>query len=228
MPRYDYFGSHPYGAHVKVVNFVGANKRVLDVGCNTGYISKRLKEKGCFVVGIEIDPVAAELTKDYCDDLIIGDVETLDLSTLEKYDDFDVILFVDILEHLKEPLGVPKKLRRYLKDDGYIVTSIPNIACWHIRLKLLFGRFEYQEYGILDRTHLRFFNKESARRLVDNAGFEIIRFDVTPGPIPIPFLPRKLAYYLAKLLPNLLAFQFLIVAKKREPLRANLKIEDDG
>ena len=79
----------------------------------------------------------------------------------EKY--FDIIVFADILEHLKEPLEVLKRYKKYLKDDGYIIISIPNIANWKIRFKSLLGRFEYNEYGILDSGHLRFFNEKSQR-----------------------------------------------------------------
>lgn len=211
MPKYHSFNPDPYGAHAKIVKLVGANKRILEIGCASGYISEKLKENGCSVIGFEIDKESAVLAKRYCEDVIGGDIESVEkIPVEEKY--FDGILFADVLEHLKKPLEVLKKLKKYLKDDGAVYISMPNIANWMIRLNLLFGKFEYQEQGILDKTHLRFFNEKSTLELVNNAGLEIIKFDVTPS---IPFIPKKIGYGISRLAPNLFAFQFLIVAKKR-------------
>ena len=73
--------------------------------------------------------------------------------------------------------------KKYLNNDGYIIVSIPNIANWKIRLQLLFGKFEYKEYGILDNGHLRFFNEKGATKLVNDAGFEIVELDLSVGDV---------------------------------------------
>jgi len=217
MLRYNKFSSDPYGAHIKIVRFVGVYKKVLEIGCATGAVSKRLKENGCEVIGVEIDSGAAQLAKKYCQNVIIGDVESMrDIPYPDEY--FDVILLSDVLEHLKSPLVLLRRVKKYLKDDGCLVVSIPNVANWKIRLGLLWGKFNYEDCGILDRTHLRFFNEKGARRLLENAGFEIIKFDITPS-ILFPFVSKRLKYLIAKMRPNIFAFQFLMVGKKKKDKR---------
>jgi SAM-dependent methyltransferase len=75
---------------------------------------------------------------------------------------FDTIIFADVLEHLAWPAGVLKKYADLLKPDGTVIVSLPNVGLWSVRLGLLFGRFRYQDSGVLDRTHLRFFTRRSA------------------------------------------------------------------
>jgi O-antigen biosynthesis protein len=209
--NYDFFNSDPYGIHMKALNFVGMNKRVLEVGCATGQISRRLTENGCKVIGIEKNEESAKIAKKYCNDLIACDIETIeDL----PYDDFDIILMLDVLEHLRSPLATLKKLKAHLKDGGEIIVSLPNVANWRVRWGLLFGKFEYGEYGILDRTHLRFFNEKSAKELLLNAGFDIIEFDIVPT-MPVIRPRASFAYNIAKLRTNFFAHQFLLVGKMK-------------
>lgn len=209
--KYNTYDPYPFGAHARIVEFIGTNKKVLEVGCATGYISKRLKENGCTVVGIEIDQSSAEIAKEHCIDVIVCDVESLNQLPYEQAS-FDVILYGDILEHLKYPQRVLQKFRVYLKDDGFLCISLPNVANWRMRLNLLFGKFEYTTGGLLDESHLRFFTKKTAEKLIRDSGFYIIKFDVTPS-LPM-FIPAKLRYGIAKLFPCLFGYQFLFVAKK--------------
>jgi 2-polyprenyl-3-methyl-5-hydroxy-6-metoxy-1,4-benzoquinol methylase len=212
MSKYDYYNPNPYSVHQKIVHSIGKNKKVLDVGCSEGLLSKRIYQNNCTVVGIELDTEAALKAKSFCNEVIIGDVESVDLN-LEYLNYFDVIVFADILEHLKDPLEVLKTFKNYLTDEGYIIISVPNIANWKIRLQLLFGNFEYSEYGILDNSHLRFFNEKSVRKLVNDAGFEISVFDLSVGDVN-KF--SKIFHSIGIIRPNLLAFQFLIIAKTRK------------
>jgi len=149
---------------------------VLEVGPATGYVTEALKERGCRVVAIEIDPVAAELAAGFCERMLIGDIETLDLDRLLKGELFDVIMFGDVLEHLVDPGRVLHDVGRFLKPSGRLVVSVPNVAHGSIRLGLLNGRFDYVDTGLLDRTHLRFFTKDSFEALLRTAGFEIEEF----------------------------------------------------
>ena len=217
MSKYDSFDSRPYSAHMTIIQLVGSNKKVLDVGCATGQLAKRLVEKGCEVVGIEIDNESAQFARRYCRDVIVGDVEILkDLPYPEGY--FDVIIFADVLEHLKDPQAVLTNLKRYLKKDGYILCSIPNVAHIYVRLNLLFGKWEYRDLGILDKTHLRFFTKKTAIELVERAGYKIAEIYYTPW-VPLFKLNkfhfgRRLEYYITRLFPKLFALQFIIKAKR--------------
>ncbi len=211
MSKYDYYNPNHYSVHHKIIHCIGKNKQVLDVGCSEGLLSKRMNQNNCTIVGIELDTEAGLRAKSFCKKVIMGDVESIHLNP-EYLNYFDVIVFADILEHLKDPLEVLKTFKNYLNDEGYIVISVPNIANWKIRLQLLFGNFEYSEYGILDSGHLRFFNEKSAKKLVNDAGFEISEFDLSVGDVN-KF--SKMFHSIGMIRPNLLAFQFLIIARKK-------------
>ena len=147
--------------------------RVLDVGCGTGHLGERLKsDKHCFVIGVEIDKDKANQAREKLDGVINSDIELID--DLARYGHFDAIIFADSLEHLRYPMITLQRLSNYLNADGYFLISLPNIANWMIRLKLLFGKFDYQESGILDKTHLHFFTLATTKKFVQEAGFEIV------------------------------------------------------
>jgi 2-polyprenyl-3-methyl-5-hydroxy-6-metoxy-1,4-benzoquinol methylase len=158
-------------SHTLMVDLVGHGKRVLDVGCATGDLAKVLAEQGCRVTGIEIDPEAAQQAEKHCEKIIVGDVEDLDLSGTLDEEYLDVIVFGDILEHLKDPLRTLKRLKPFLRPEGYVVASIPNVAHGSVRLALMQGKFQYSPLGLLDNTHLRFFTRESVEQLISDAGF---------------------------------------------------------
>ncbi|MBU1727419.1 MAG: class I SAM-dependent methyltransferase [Candidatus Omnitrophica bacterium] len=196
---YQYCGD-PHSAHAKIIKYVGSRKKVLDVGCNKGYLCKEFKSNGCFTVGIEADAESANLARKFCDNIIVEDLEQLKaLPYPDKY--FDVMVFADILEHLKDPALCLMQLKRYLNPEGLIIVSLPNIARLDIRLNLLFGKFTYQDSGILDKTHLRFFTLSSAKRILESSGFKVVGIDY-------PGLASKI-----RIFPTLISFQFIIIAK---------------
>lgn len=217
--RYDQFNPFPWGAHVKIKALVEKDKKVLDVGCATGKLASELKTNGNIVYGIEIDPEQAEIARSICEKVFVGNIEDTQLDLREKF--FDVIVFADVLEHLKKPEEVLMKMKRFLKDDGFMVISLPNIAHISIRKNLLLGSFNYSELGILDRTHLRFFTLKTARELISNCGFKTLSTDIT-----IPSISRinstnkrysplfKTYYALSKFWRTGLAFQFIFKISK--------------
>ena len=158
-------------SHTFIVEMAGCNKRVIEVGCASGFVSRALSERGCRVTGVELDPDAASVAKEFCEQVVVGDVATLDIEAIAAEEPFDVAIFGDVLEHLPDPLPVLRRTRTWLKPDGYVITSIPNIAHGAVRLALLRGRFEYTVEGLLDTTHLRFFTRESTEDLLARAGF---------------------------------------------------------
>lgn len=208
MGKYGSFNTNPYSVHNKILRFIGERKKVLDVGCAEGNLSQQLNQ--CEVVGIELDVKSAQIAQKYCDEVIVGNVESIELPT-SYYNYFDHIVFADVLEHLKEPLAVLTNFKKYLKDDGYIIVSLPNIANWRIRLNLLLGNFDYEDHGILDEGHLQFFTEKNAKKLILNAGLKIYQIDITIGDIN---RFAKLFHSIGLLWPKLLAYQFLIIAKK--------------
>lgn len=194
--------SSPHSPHTKIPIYVPKNSFVLDVGCGGGYIDKKLREKNCSIVGIELEENRAAKAAKYCDDVILADAEKIE-KLLYPENSFDVVVFSDILEHLKRPDLVLINFKRYLKPEGFVIASVPNIARLEYRIKHLLGNFDYEpQGGIISRTHLRFFTLKTAKQLFLEAGYKIVLVDYTG-------LASKL-----KILPKLLAFQFIIIAKK--------------
>lgn len=151
-------------------------KIILDVGCNTGRLGEYLKTLGVEkVVGIDVTPHAVEVSKEYEDEVHLIDVEVDNLPYPEEY--FDAIFFGDVIEHLKKPWETLKRYQKYLKKDGIVIASIPNISHFSVLGKILRGNFFYEDAGILDRTHLRFFTKDSAIRIFEDCGYEVINVE---------------------------------------------------
>jgi 2-polyprenyl-3-methyl-5-hydroxy-6-metoxy-1,4-benzoquinol methylase len=171
-PRYDtdIDLSNPNNSHTLMIELVGGSKRVLDVGCATGYLARALGERGCTVSGLEFDAEAAEEARPHLDRLVVGDVEALDLAEAFDGERFDVVVFGDVLEHLRDPLAALRNARRVLTERGSVVASIPNVAHGSVRLALMAGRFDYQTLGLLDSTHIRFFTRASIEGLFREAG----------------------------------------------------------
>lgn len=164
----------------KVLNMVGKCKKVLEVGCSYGYMSKILKENlNCYVVGIEIDEESYKISKNICDRTILGSIEDDELLKNLKNEQFDVIIFADVLEHLSNPDIVLRKIKSLLKPSGEIIISIPNISYISVILELINDRFEYRNLGILDNTHIKFFTKSSIISLLEKEGFQILSLDRT-------------------------------------------------
>jgi 2-polyprenyl-3-methyl-5-hydroxy-6-metoxy-1,4-benzoquinol methylase len=164
----------PDTSHAYMIELVGSNKRVLDVGCATGYLAEALGGNGNVVSGVEYDRAAAEKARPHLDRLVIGDLEALDLVKEFGEATFDAVVFGDVLEHLRDPLPVLRQARPLLKAGGSVVISVPNIAHGDIRLSLLNGRFDYTNTGLLDETHLHFFTRESLGRFLKDAGFLLV------------------------------------------------------
>lgn len=173
--RYSY-QPHRWHPHHKIIRMVGSYKRVLDVGCASGYLARRFKANGCSVVGIEFNPEEAESARVYCDTVLTANAETLPASTFSS-GTFDVIVYADVLEHMRHPDRVLRTQQRWLSSDGYVIVSLPNIAFLSIRLQLLFGRFNYRDFGILDKTHLRFYTLVTAKELLNCAHYSVKGFE---------------------------------------------------
>ena len=160
--------------HAYLLAMVGYNKSVLEVGCATGYFTKAMVDRGCKVVGIELDPAAAAVAEDWAERVVVGDIDRGDVWDQVDDESFDVVLCGDVLEHLRDPLGALRSAVRKLKPDGVVVTSLPNVAHGDVRLALLHGTFRYRDVGLLDRTHIRFFTLETMRELLRDAGLLVV------------------------------------------------------
>ena len=166
----------------KMLCLIGENKRVIDFGCATGYFARLLSNRGCEVVGVEVNPKAAKVASKYCDKVIVADLDFVSLNDI-LVKKFDVAVFGDILEHLRNPWKILEETLNILEPQGYVVASIPNIAHGAIRLALLQGNFEYKQLGILDNTHLRFFTRKTVEELFEDSGYLIDAIARTKLPI---------------------------------------------
>jgi len=161
-------------SHAFTLDIVGYNKHVLEVGCATGYFTKVLHERGCTVVGIELDADAALVAEKWAERVVVGDLDAGGLWQELDGEQFDAITFGDVLEHLRDPLATLRAAVRHLKPSGIVVISVPNIAHGDVRMALLDGRFSYSETGLLDRTHIRFFTKTALYDMIRQAGLVLV------------------------------------------------------
>src|SRR5664280_1435712 len=175
--------SNENNSHSRVLRMVGSNKRVLEAGCSSGHVSEVMQAHGCSIVGIEIDPLAARSVEQWLERVIVGDFE--DVTVLPALDNefFDVILFADVLEHLKDPLSTLRESIKHLSSHGTVVISVPNIAHADVKIALLKGLFPYAESGLLDQTHVHFFTKESLLALLRDAGLVATEFTRVTAPV---------------------------------------------
>lgn len=148
---------------------------VLEVGCGSGATLRWLKEAGLArsTTGIELSAVAAAQAAQHCDRLFRGDAD----EALGKLRDerFDTVLCLDVLEHLMDPWATLTSVQALVKPGGTLIVSLPNVRHHSVVLPLLFrGRWEYQCAGIMDRTHLRFFTRDAATRMLEDSGFDVV------------------------------------------------------
>lgn len=167
----------------KMLYLVGHNKRVIDFGCATGYLARLLNQNGCEVTGVEVNSKAAKVAEEYCERVIVADLDFTSVAHILPEQKFDVAVFGDVLEHLRDPWTVLKEVRQVLQPEGCVVASIPNIAHGAVRLALLQGKFEYEELGLLDNTHLRFFTRKTVKEMFEQAGYFVDVIDRTVVPV---------------------------------------------
>jgi 2-polyprenyl-3-methyl-5-hydroxy-6-metoxy-1,4-benzoquinol methylase len=174
---------HPGTSHAFLVEMVGVNKRVLDVGCDTGYLGEVLAALGNTTTGFEINEQTAEEARKHLVRVEVGDLESTDLVSVFGSAAFDVVVFGDVLEHLRDPLPTLRQAHGLLAPGGSVLISTPNVAHGDVRLALLEGNFRYNSLGILDETHTRFFTRESLVKFVQDAGFAVVDFRRTRAPL---------------------------------------------
>ncbi|OGD86115.1 hypothetical protein A2Z23_00455 [Candidatus Curtissbacteria bacterium RBG_16_39_7] len=211
----------------KALELIKKDSFILEIGCSSGFITRFLKENlNCRVDAIEKDVEVVKKAKEFARKIIVGSIEDEDILK-QVTDQYDYILLLDVLEHLFNSEKVLKTLRKNLRKNGKILASTPNITSWPARKDLfLKGKFEYEESGLFDRTHIHFFTYKTFIRLFEESGFTIIAVHPEIIRLPLQLTLQKIpilgtyffsGFYkkMASFFPNLAYFHFLIEAKTK-------------
>lgn len=190
----------------RIIELVGnvSGKRVLDVGCARGYVGSRIKAMGNYVVGVDISESAIREASKVLDKTYIFDLEDHWPDFENK---FDLAILPEILEHVFDPVEILQKVYSVLDSSGEIIITTPNLLLWTSRIKIMFGKFEYTDQGLMDFGHIRFFTCKYLNKVLKDSGFKIEKENHI-------IFPGKLTKLL-KFWPSLFATQFIVKARKK-------------
>jgi len=199
---------------------IPAKSKVLDVGTASGMLARMCEDHSHRLFGVEPNPEWAQIASPLYENIWVGYINDMDDESLK---DYDAVVSADILEHLSAPETTLQKLVSLEGSNCTFLISMPNIANLWVRINLLFGRFDYTDLGILDRTHLRFFTRKTQIAMVNKAGLGIASIQVTSIPLELissyfVSSPGKIIHSifakLTFLFPTLLGYQFIVEARK--------------
>lgn len=214
----------PWSSHSQILKWLHSiplKKKIIEVGVAEGILGRLDQGRDYQLIGIEINEQWANQARNYYDQIIVGDIQTVDENLFK---DSDCVIFADILEHLPDPQSTLKKIGDSIPFGSSIILSVPNVANIWVRLNLLFGKFNYTERGILDKTHLRFFTRSTFIRMVNEANLNLVDLKYTPIPLslvhsffsnnPIGFFINKSLNFITGLFPALFSFQIMALCRK--------------
>ncbi len=149
--------------------------KITEVGCSSGALAREYKKINpqCHYIGVEIDPDYAEMAGRYCDETVCADIEDPWFYSLADFESTDCWVFGDTLEHLRDPWKVLSNIREHSADQSSVVACIPNAQHWSIQARLNVGDFRYEDSGLLDRTHLRWFTRSTMVEMFQQSGFRV-------------------------------------------------------
>ncbi len=202
-------------SHAVILDMLSGSlpSRILDLGCAGGLLAEQMRAMGHFVVGV--DHSEAPGVRERTDAFFTAD---LDAGIPEEVGaGYDVVVAGDVIEHLSRPVDILRQITRILRPGGQLLLSVPNFAHWYPRTRVALGAFGYDRRGILDDTHLRFFTRLSLRRLVRDAGFDILEETATGLPLGavvdeggLAALARRIDGFLVRLRPTLFGYQYVL------------------
>ena len=160
---------------------------VLDIGCGGGATGQLVKHKfpGTRVIGIEINPSAAEHAQRFLDRVICAGIDAVDPGRDLAGETVSTVLLLDVLEHLYDPWRALERIRGWLVPGTRVVASVPNIRNLLTLNSIAGGSFAYEANGVLDITHVRFFTRATLRALFEQTGYEVLRLDPLTQPVMI-------------------------------------------
>jgi len=196
--------------------------RLLDLGAAGGHLGRAVRDRCSFIAGVEPHPPESASAREGYDDW-----REQDAFHAGQWDEpFDAVVCADVLEHFTQPEKLLERVRAWLRSGGVLFASIPNVANISVRIALLFGQFRYADRGILDRTHVAFYTRASAKDLLKRSGFRVRAVEATAMPyeLAVPSLSgapwsgptRTVAQATARVFPTLFGYQFVFEATKEE------------
>lgn len=204
----------------KIIEILTPESYILELGPAEGYLTKCMYEQlNCRIDCVEISPEMARITKKYCNRMVIGDLDEMDLGSHFKSGSYDFVIIADVLEHIKEDKKTLTACRNLLKDNGKLIVSVPNIAHSSIIGSLLKGQFEYRDQGLLDPTHIKFYTRESIQALLTKCQFQMDNVDtvsILPEETEIGDSLTDLPFDLQNVIlnrPDSLTYQFIITCR---------------
>lgn len=150
--------------------------RLIEVGCSSGALAREFKKTNptCNYLGVDVVPEYAELARRYCDDVLTLDLDFADDHFFANNAIRDCWIFGDTLEHFRDPWAVLERIRTVIPESGCVVACIPNAQHWSVQARLCTGEFRYEDAGLLDRTHLRWFTRQTMIEMFQESGFTIV------------------------------------------------------
>jgi SAM-dependent methyltransferase len=195
---------------------------ILDVGCGAGDNARILQASRCEVYGLTLSDDEARLARPFCKDVFVKNAEFDDIDLPDE--SMDLLICSHVLEHMIQPAATLTRLCRYVKNGGYVLIAVPNMAQWRLRARFLRGDWRRERWGPMDRTHLHFFSFLTAPTLLEEAPLRLERHVAADLAIPlwplrrvIPGLCAKLDTLVGRQWPNLFCAQTLILARKITP-----------
>ena len=210
------FKPSPYSSHGRILQMIDGRPpmRVLDVGCGPGWLAQALTAAGHTVVGVDLEAapgVETRMSRFVAADLSQGIPDQVG-------GDFDLVLAADVIEHLADPARLLADMAARVRPQGSIIASVPNISHWYPRGRIALGRFDYDQRGVLDATHLRFFTRRRFLRVADEAGLDHLGHRNTGLPLDALGMGNRplvtgtigrLDRFLVKVWPTMFAYQFV-------------------
>lgn len=180
-------------------------KRIIDAGCARGYLGAQFRERGAYVVGLDISSEVVAQAREKLDEAYPADLEETWPRELAE-NTFDMVVLAETLEHVFDPVAVLKQAHRVLKPGGSVLITTPNFLTWTNRIGFLFGNFRYRSEGMFDFGHIRWFTYPYLRQVLRESGFVVVkeRHIIFPGKLT----------RLLKRWPSVFAWQFIVKAEK--------------
>lgn len=151
------------------------SQQLVEIGCSSGALAREFKKinPGCNYLGIDIDPAYTERARLSCDEVLAMNIDDAGDDFFAAQRQRDAWIFGDTLEHLKDPWRVLRKIREVIPAHGCVIACIPNMQHWTIQVQLSVGDLRYQDSGLLDRTHLRWFTRQTMLQMFADTGFAL-------------------------------------------------------